>query len=354
MASIQINRGNSQEINNTPITDGLILFNTTNKTIYMDNENTRDVYSGQLSNSSDVEIVNLSDGQIIIWDETNNKWKNTDRYFEINNLTDVNLNSLANGQILKYDETSDKWINTDYAINDLSNVNINLSTLADGQIIVYNATTDEWENSEVKGGHKILNDSGTTLAQKDNLQFKGVYTQNNGDNTEVDICRTMTKAQMEALSGESLKGFINTSDEPDSLPLTAEWVAYDSNTSVKDKIDELEDEIAEATTPTAESISVTPNTTYTGTFVVRAYSFGRFFFITGYMQISTQIPNNTQVATINLNGKTLLQELYITSKASDSSDVVRMKITTDGKLQSESIIPNGSYYSFSCFGVLSV
>ena len=90
---------------------------------------------------------------------------------------------------------------------------------------------------EVKGGHKILNDSGTTLTQKDNLQFKGVYTQNNGDNTEVDICRTMTKAQMEALSGEALKGFINTSDEPDSLPLTAEWVAYDSNTSVKDKID---------------------------------------------------------------------------------------------------------------------
>lgn len=89
---------------------------------------------------------------------------------------------------------------------------------------------------EVKGGHKILNDSGTTLTQKDNLQFKGVYTQNNGDNTEVDICRTMTKAQMEALSGEALKGFINTSDEPDSLPLTAEWVGY-GNGSVKDGLD---------------------------------------------------------------------------------------------------------------------
>ena len=92
---------------------------------------------------------------------------------------------------------------------------------------------------EVKGGHKILNDSGTTLTQKDNLQFKGVYTQNNGDNTEVDICRTMTKAQIEALSGESLKGFINTSDEPDSLPLTAEWVGYGSG-SVKDILDKLD------------------------------------------------------------------------------------------------------------------
>ena len=120
------------------------------------------------------------------------------------------------------------------------------------------------------------------------------------------------------------------------------------------RMNHIEDGIAEATTPTAEGISVTPNTTYTGTFVVRAYLFGRFFFITGYMQISAQVPNNTQIATINLNGKTLLQELYITAKASDTSDVVRMKITTDGKLQSESIIPNGNYYSFSCFGVLSV
>ena len=87
------------------------------------------------------------------------------------------------------------------------------------------------------GGHTIKNDSGTSLAQKDNLQFKGVYTQNNGDNTEVDICRTMTKEQMEALSGEALKGFINTSDEPDSLPLTAEWVEYETGVSVKEALD---------------------------------------------------------------------------------------------------------------------
>lgn len=260
MASIQINRGNNQEINNTPITDGLILFNTTNKTIYMDNENTRDVYSGQLSNSSDVEIVNLSDGQIIIWDETNNKWKNTNRYFEINNLTDVNLNSLANGQILKYDETSGKWINTDYTINDLSNVNINLSTLADGQIIVYNATTNKWENSEVKGGHKILNDSGTILTQKDNLQFKGVYTQNNGDNTEVNICRQMTKAQMEAATGEAAKGFMEATDEDSDLPLTSDVVECAGGVSLTNKLSSMEQEIEDssrAINPSNVSLTLT-------------------------------------------------------------------------------------------------
>ena len=96
------------------------------------------------------------------------------------------------------------------------------------------------ENMGTSAGHTIQNDSGTDMQRRDKLQFKGVYVEDDQTNdvTKVDICRTMTKAQMEALSGESLKGFINTSDEPDSLPLTAEWVAYDSNTSVKEKIDE--------------------------------------------------------------------------------------------------------------------
>ena len=95
------------------------------------------------------------------------------------------------------------------------------------------------ENMGTSAGHTIQNDSGTDMQRRDKLQFKGVYVEDDQTNdvTKVDICRTMTKAQMEALSGEALKGFINTSDEPNGLPLTAEWVAYDSNTSVKDKID---------------------------------------------------------------------------------------------------------------------
>lgn len=97
------------------------------------------------------------------------------------------------------------------------------------------------ENMGTSAGHTIQNDSGTDMQRRDKLQFKGVYVEDDQTNdvTKVDICRTMTKAQMEALSGEALKGFINTSDEPDSLPLTAEWVLYDSNKSVKDKIDEI-------------------------------------------------------------------------------------------------------------------
>lgn len=46
MASVQINRGTSEEINATPITDGLISFDTDNNYIYLDSNGTRESYGG--------------------------------------------------------------------------------------------------------------------------------------------------------------------------------------------------------------------------------------------------------------------------------------------------------------------
>ena len=43
MASIQMNMGTQTEINATPNKDGLILFDTTNKKIILDNNGTREV-----------------------------------------------------------------------------------------------------------------------------------------------------------------------------------------------------------------------------------------------------------------------------------------------------------------------
>ena len=151
------------------------------------------------------------------------------------------------------------------------------------------------------GGHTIINDSGTSLAQKDNLQFKGVYAQNNGDNTEVDICRTMTKAQMEALSGESLKGFINTSDEPDSLPLTAEWVAYDSNTSVKEKIDEKADYIQNITSVTENLISCGSDQTVSYTTTAKGW-YRVVMIDTGAPDVSLRV-NGKPLSYLNAQGR---------------------------------------------------
>lgn len=46
MANIQMNRGTKAEIDNTPITDGLISFDTDNNYIYLDNEGSREFYGG--------------------------------------------------------------------------------------------------------------------------------------------------------------------------------------------------------------------------------------------------------------------------------------------------------------------
>lgn len=78
------------------------------------------------------------------------------------------------------------------------------------------------------GGHTILNDDGTELAQEDNLQFKGVYSADNAvsGTTEVNIYREMTKAEFDLLSNDEKKGFINIIDEPDVTNVVIQPVIY--------------------------------------------------------------------------------------------------------------------------------
>jgi len=68
------------------------------------------------------------------------------------------------------------------------------------------------------GGHVIENTSGTDMEQRSDLQFVGVYTEDDSanDRTKVNVVRTMTKAQMDALSAAEKVGFIRTSDEADN------------------------------------------------------------------------------------------------------------------------------------------
>lgn len=68
------------------------------------------------------------------------------------------------------------------------------------------------------GGHTIENTSGTDMEQRSDLQFVGVYTEDDSanDRTKVNVVRTMTKAQMDALSAAEKVGFIRTSDEADN------------------------------------------------------------------------------------------------------------------------------------------
>lgn len=103
------------------------------------------------------------------------------------------------------------------SFNELDDVAINTQTLSNGQVPVYNSTTHKWENGEQSGGssgHTIIDDGGTSLTQRDNLQFKGAYSEDNSANgkTVVNVVREMTKAEFDELTDAEKTGLINVKD----------------------------------------------------------------------------------------------------------------------------------------------
>lgn len=64
------------------------------------------------------------------------------------------------------------------------------------------------------GGHTIVDDSGTALTQRTNLQFNGAYSEDNStdDTTEVNVVREMTKAEFDELTEAEKTGLINITD----------------------------------------------------------------------------------------------------------------------------------------------
>lgn len=74
---------------------------------------------------------------------------------------------------------------------------------------------NEAAQSGGSGGHTILDDGGTSLAQEDNLQFVGVYSEDDSVNekTVVNVVREMTEAQYNNLSADEKKGIIRITDK---------------------------------------------------------------------------------------------------------------------------------------------
>lgn len=64
------------------------------------------------------------------------------------------------------------------------------------------------------GGHTIVDDSGTALTQRTNLQFKGAYSDDNStdDTTEVNVVREMTQAAFDQLTEAEKQGLIRITD----------------------------------------------------------------------------------------------------------------------------------------------
>jgi hypothetical protein len=207
MASIQINRGTAQQINSTPITDGLINFDTTNNAIFLDNQNTREMFSnasdanvqdtadstlsnikikghtysavgsfngrsGQVSPQADdyaiedITPTNAQDGQVPVAREDENgniSFEMEDIVIDIpvEDLNDVDISNVQDGQVLKYNSTSGNWenANDDTGVDELSELaDTNITTPTNGQVLKYNTTSQKWENANEDTGVQDLED----------------------------------------------------------------------------------------------------------------------------------------------------------------------------------------------------
>lgn len=94
----------------------------------------------------------------------------------------------------------------------VSGINYNSLNTTDKTII---GAINEAAQSGGSGGHTILDDDGTALSQEDNLQFVGVYSEDDSvnDTTKVNIVREMTQAQYDLLSADEKKGIIRITDK---------------------------------------------------------------------------------------------------------------------------------------------
>lgn len=116
MASVQINRGNTQEINATPITDGLILFDTEGEVLYADDGNQRKKYSNNITpnpqeaSTDDLSKIKLDGTVYDITDLDRVDWE-SNGVLGAKNLLNITLSKL------KSDNINGTWNDNVYTFN---------------------------------------------------------------------------------------------------------------------------------------------------------------------------------------------------------------------------------------------
>ena len=170
-------------------------------------------------------VPKQSAGTQNVYDEyiyVNNAWEHIgDTEVDLSNYyTKTQTDTLLDGKV---DKVSGKGLSTeDYTTtekNKLSGIETGAQVNVQSDWNQTDNTADDYIKNKptipTGSGHTILNDAGTSLTQEDDLQFVGVYSNDDSANgkTKVNIIRNMTKAQFDLLSAAEKKGFIETTDE---------------------------------------------------------------------------------------------------------------------------------------------
>lgn len=205
--------------------------------------------TSSISGLSDVDVDGLTNGQILKYNSTSQKWENSNESgggaSALTDLTDVSLSLPSDGQALIYDSDNNEWVNGDIpdtdALEDLTDVT--LSTPTNGQVLKYNSTSQKWENANESGGgggvSNLYELSDVTIALPDGGQV---------------------------LTYDSVTGkWINQAVPTPTISVDAEDVSYDNTSSglaatdVQDAIDEVNTEVGTkaSTTDVANKHKVT-------------------------------------------------------------------------------------------------
>ena len=136
--------------------------------------------SSTLAGLSDTTITTPSDGQVLTYDGTAEKWENAAIPAQsIDGLSDTTITTPSDGQVLTYDSTAEKWENASIpaqSIDGLSDTTI--TTPSDGQVLTYDGTAEKWVNASggSGGGGEVYSTTETKIGTWKGLDlYRRVY-----------------------------------------------------------------------------------------------------------------------------------------------------------------------------------
>lgn len=132
--------------------------------------------SNSFEGLTDVAITSPSNGQVPVYDNTTQKWKNGNVATSIDSLTDVDITNVQNGEILVYDTLEGKWVNDSApgggSLANLSDVSVSSAT--EGNTIIYDDLTNKW----LAGNQSLSKLSDTNVSNPASghfLKYNGSY-----------------------------------------------------------------------------------------------------------------------------------------------------------------------------------
>lgn len=99
-----------------------------------------------LNTLNDVNLDNVTDGQILQYDSAISQWKNTDNFISLNQFADVAIVDPQPGEALIYNPDTEAFETRSFILDDLADVDDPSATqvIADGAILAYSEADQKW------------------------------------------------------------------------------------------------------------------------------------------------------------------------------------------------------------------